>query len=89
MPVTYRDPGRVEFTAKIRVQGGGGAFVEFPHDVENLYGLKGRVPVKVTFDGIPYRGSMVKMGGRMHLLLTSSHQGRRYLAGRTDDCWRR
>jgi len=51
------------------VSEGGGAFVEFPHDVEKLYGVKGRVPVNVTFDGIPYRGSMVKMGSDRHLLL--------------------
>jgi len=69
MPVTYKNPGRVEFTAEIRVQDGGGALVEFPHDVEKLYGVKGRVPVNVTFDGISYRGSMVKMGGPKHLLL--------------------
>ncbi len=69
MPETYKNPGRVEFTAEIRVQDGGGAFVEFPHDVENFYGVKGRVPVNVTFDGVAYRGSMVKMGGPKHLLL--------------------
>jgi hypothetical protein len=68
MSVSDKNPGRVEFTAEIRVRDGGGAFVEFPHDVENLYGLKGRVPVKVTFDGIPFRGSMIKLGGPMHLL---------------------
>jgi hypothetical protein len=69
MPVKYRNPGRIEFTAEIRLQDGGGAFVEFPHDVEKLYGVKGRVPVNVTFDEIPYRGSMVKMGSPRHLLL--------------------
>lgn len=69
MPVTYKNPGRIEFSAEIRVQDGGGAFVEFPYDVEKLYGAKGRVPVNVTFDGIAYRGSMVKMGGPKHLLL--------------------
>ena len=42
--------------------------MEFPHDVEMLYGVKGRIPVNVTFDGIPYRGSMVKMGGDSHIL---------------------
>jgi len=69
MPVTYKNPGRIEFTAEIRVQENGGAFVEFPHNVEKLYGVKGRVPVNVTYDGIPYRGSMVKMGRPKHLLL--------------------
>jgi hypothetical protein len=69
MPVTYRNPGPIEFAAEIHSREGGGSFVEFPHDVEKLYGVKGRVPVRVTFDGIPYRGSMVKMGGPRHLLL--------------------
>jgi bifunctional DNA-binding transcriptional regulator/antitoxin component of YhaV-PrlF toxin-antitoxin module len=69
MPVTYKNPGRIEFTGKILRAEGGGAFVEFPHDVEMLYGVKGRVPVNVTFDGSRYRGSMVKMGGDRHILL--------------------
>ena len=69
MTITYKNPGRIEFVGKILRAEGGGAFVEFPHDVEILYGVKGRVPVDVTFDGIPYRGSMVKMGGDRHILL--------------------
>jgi hypothetical protein len=69
MAVKYKNPGRVEFIAEIRTQAGGGAFVEFPDDVEKLYGVKGRVPVNVTFNGIAYRGSMVKMGGPKHILL--------------------
>jgi bifunctional DNA-binding transcriptional regulator/antitoxin component of YhaV-PrlF toxin-antitoxin module len=69
MAVKYRNPGRVEFDAEIRQAEGGGAFVEFPGDVAKLYGVKGRVPVKVTFDGTPYAGSMVKMGRPFHLLL--------------------
>jgi hypothetical protein len=70
MAVTYKNPGKVEFSGIIhRLEEGGGAYVEFPHDVEKLYGFKGRVPVKVTFDGIPYRGSMVKMGTPCHILL--------------------
>jgi len=64
-----KNPGRIEFSGKIRVREDGGAFVDFPRDVEKLYGVKGRVPVKVIFDGIPYRGSMVRMGGRRHILL--------------------
>lgn len=69
MPATYKNPGRVEFEAKIRVLENGGAFVDFPYNVEKLFGVKGRVPVKVTFDGIPYRGSMVRMGTPRHILL--------------------
>jgi hypothetical protein len=65
----YKNPGPVEFTGTVRTLENGGAFIEFPRDVEKLYGVKGRVPVNVTFDGIPYRGSMVKMGSERHLLL--------------------
>ena len=69
MAVSYKNPGRITFEAKIEVMENGGAFVRFPFDVEELYGVKGRVPVKVTFDGIHYQGSMVKMGSPDYLLL--------------------
>ena len=69
MPVTYKNPGRIEFSAEIHGHESGGVFVEFPHDVEKLYGAKGRVPVRVTYDGIAYRGSMVRMGTPKHILL--------------------
>lgn len=69
MSPKYSNPGRIEFDGEIRRTGGGGAFIEFPYNVEDLYGVKGRVPVNVTFDGIPYRGSIVKMGTERHLLL--------------------
>jgi bifunctional DNA-binding transcriptional regulator/antitoxin component of YhaV-PrlF toxin-antitoxin module len=69
MPKEYRNPGRIEFDGKLDSVEGGGTFVYFPHDVEKLYGVKGRVPVRVTFDGIPYSGSMVRMGEPRHMLL--------------------
>lgn len=57
-----------EFTAEILASGGGGAFVEIPFDVEAAFGKK-RVPVRATFDGEPYRGTLVRMGGECHLLI--------------------
>jgi hypothetical protein len=52
-----------EFVAMIRkVEGIDGAFVEFPFDVGEEFGTKGRVQVKATFDGVEYRGSLVRMG---------------------------
>lgn len=69
MSATYRNPGPIEFTGVIRAHEPGGAFVEFPRDVEELFGVKGRVPVRVSFDGIAYRGSMVRMGTPRHILL--------------------
>ena len=44
-----------------------GAYVEFPHDVRAVFG-KGRVKVRATFDGVPYDGSLVRMGTPGHIL---------------------
>ena len=41
--------------------GKGGAYVPFPYDVRAEFG-KGRVKVNATFDGQPYKGSLVNMG---------------------------
>lgn len=43
--------------------------IDFPYDVQELYGVRGQVKVKVTYDGIPYRGSLAKMGRHCHFLL--------------------
>ncbi|HEX3892118.1 MAG TPA: YdeI/OmpD-associated family protein [Terracidiphilus sp.] len=48
--------------------GRGGACVLFPYDVEKEFGTKGQVPVKITFDGVPYTGTMVKYGRPQHML---------------------
>ena len=44
-----------------------GAYVEIPFDVREEFG-KGRVRVHVTFDGVPYDGSLVRMGTPGHIL---------------------
>ena len=44
-------------------RGGGGHLVEVPPEVVAALGGKGRIPVNATFDGIAYRGSVVRMGG--------------------------
>ena len=41
----------------------GGAYVIFPWNIKELFG-RGRVKVNASFDGIPYRGSIVNMGVR-------------------------
>lgn len=56
------------FEAEILASDGGGAYVEVPFDVEAVFGRK-RVPVKATFDGVPYRGTLVRMGGPAHILI--------------------
>jgi hypothetical protein len=65
-----KNPGKLVFEAEIIAEeNSGGAFVKFPYEVEELFGTRGRVPVLATFDGEPYRGSLVKMGMDCHLLL--------------------
>jgi bifunctional DNA-binding transcriptional regulator/antitoxin component of YhaV-PrlF toxin-antitoxin module len=56
------------FTTKIEPGPGGGAFVIFPYNVEEEFGTKGRVPVKATFEGIPYAGSLMRCGAQQHML---------------------
>jgi hypothetical protein len=50
------------FEATIIDANGGGAFVRVPAEVVASLGGKGRIPVRATFDGLPYRGSIVSMG---------------------------
>jgi len=59
---------KFRFKATIQSAGGGGACVLFPYDVEKEFATKGRVPVKVTFDGVPYTGSLVKYGRPQHMM---------------------
>jgi hypothetical protein len=56
------------FSARIEKADGAGAYVVFPYDVEKEFGTRGRVPVKVTFDGLPYAGSLVRCGAEQHML---------------------
>ena len=56
------------FTAEIKkVPDIDGAYVEFPYDVWAEFG-RGRVKVLATFDGVPYEGSLVRMGTPGHIL---------------------
>lgn len=59
---------RYTFRAKIHPAGMGGTFVFFPYDAEKEFGTKGKVPVKATFDGIRYTGSLIKYGNPQHML---------------------
>ena len=63
---TYKFKARIEGAPG--AAGSGGACVYFPHDVEKEFGTRGRVPVKATFDGVPYTGSMIKYGAPQHML---------------------
>lgn len=62
------DKDFIRFEAEIKkVPDLDGAYVEIPFDVKVVYG-KGRVPVRATFDGEPYDGSLVRMGTSCHIL---------------------
>ena len=52
-----------KFVATIDEAPRGGAYVRIPPEVVEDLGGGGRIRVKATFDGIPYRGSIVRMGG--------------------------
>jgi hypothetical protein len=59
---------RFEFDAVLRkVPDIDGAYIEFPYDAKAEFG-KGRVKVRATFDGVPYEGSLVRMGTPGHIL---------------------
>jgi hypothetical protein len=59
---------RYRFQAKIEGSDGGGAYVLFPYDTQKEFATKGKVPVKATFDGLPYAGSLIKYGNPQHML---------------------
>ena len=63
MSVKQRDEnGNYVFDAVIQdVPDKGGAYVVFPWNIREEFG-KGRVKVHAAFDGVPYDGSIVKMG---------------------------
>jgi hypothetical protein len=53
----YEFDARIHENTDVR----GGAWVIFPWDIRKEFG-RGRVKAHVTFDGIPYDGSIVNMG---------------------------
>jgi hypothetical protein len=73
-------PKKHTFKATILDAGGGGAFVEVPFDVEKAFGSK-KPKVKAVIEGVPYRGTLVRMGSENHLLIIL--KGIRQQIGRT------
>ncbi len=60
---------KYEFKAKILKHPGlDAAYIEFPYNVEKEFGTKGQVKVKACFDGVEYRGSLIKMGLPCHFI---------------------
>ncbi len=71
---------RQTFKAIIQNAGGGGAFMEVSFDVERIFGSK-PPKVKAMIEGVPYRGTLVRMGGPKHMLIIL--KGIREQIGRT------
>jgi hypothetical protein len=59
---------KYKFKAKIESGDGGGAYVLFPFNTEKEFATQGKVPVKATFNGVPYSGSLIKYGNPLHML---------------------
>jgi len=59
---------KYRFTAKVESAVPAGTYVIFPYDVEKEFGTRGRVPVKATFNGVPYSGSLAKYREAQHML---------------------
>src|SRR5208283_5117832 len=59
---------KYKFKAKIEAGDGGGAYVLFPYDTEKEFATKGKVPVKATFNGAPYTGSLIKYRNPLHMM---------------------
>jgi len=59
---------KYKFKAKIEAGDGGGAYVLFPYDTEKEFATQGKVPVKATFNGVPYTGSLIKYRNPLHMM---------------------
>lgn len=66
--MTRPGAGRLEFDAEIKPARQGGAWVEVPYDIADVYGTRGQVKVRATFDGNAYTGSISPMGDGCHVL---------------------
>lgn len=69
----YKNPGPIGFKAVIKrntAVANSSAWMEFPYDLKEMYGVGNLVPYKATFDGrVTYRGSLAKMGGPGAMIL--------------------
>jgi bifunctional DNA-binding transcriptional regulator/antitoxin component of YhaV-PrlF toxin-antitoxin module len=59
---------KYKFKATIKAGERGGAFIFFPFDTEKEFRTKGKVPVNVTFDGVPDKSSIFRYGYPQHIL---------------------
>ncbi len=69
MKTILKNPGKVAFTGIIMDAGSsGGAYLEFPFNTQEIFGTNNRIPVRINFNGEPYRGSLVRMGTECHIV---------------------
>src|SRR5215211_2336453 len=54
-----------------RKEGGEVCSIDIPFDVEKTFGARGRVPVRGTLDGAPFRSSVFRMGGDCHFMVVN------------------
>lgn len=59
---------KYKFKAEIEASDGGGAYVLFPYDTGKEFATNGKVPVRATFNGVSYTGSLIKYGKALHAL---------------------
>lgn len=50
---------------------GAWTFIRAPFSVEKEFGVKGRVAVKGSINGVPYRSSLLPQGGGEHILVVN------------------
>jgi hypothetical protein len=54
-----------------RKEGGDVCSIDVPFDVEKTFGARGRVPVRGTLNGAPFRSSVFRMGGDCHFMVVN------------------
>jgi hypothetical protein len=62
---------RYEFTGELFQGPRGGYYIDFPFDVEKEFGTKKQVKVKIWFDGLQVRKSLLPKGNGNHWLSVS------------------
>jgi hypothetical protein len=70
-PVIAKSPIK-RFRAVVnRREGGEVCSINIPFDVEKTFGARGRVPVRGTINGAPFRSSIFRMGGDCHFMVVN------------------
>jgi hypothetical protein len=69
-----RDPNVIKFTAELEKMPGRFAwtYVEFPHDVEKLFGKRGVVRVKGMINGVPIDRALMPRKSGYHMIVLSA-----------------